>query len=70
MNVDVNEFVSIPVAASDAEGDVPTPLLLVSFFSGFQITSRRGKSFVQLLTRSAVLIEFGHAVQGGGMGLT
>lgn len=36
--------------------------------SGPQITRRIGKSFVQLLTRRAVLIELGLAGAGGGIG--
>ncbi|KAI2293176.1 hypothetical protein LOZ03_002311 [Ophidiomyces ophidiicola] len=38
--------------------------------SGFQITSNMGNSFVQLLTRSAVLIALGVAGGGGAAGCT
>lgn len=69
MIVDVSELASIPVAVPDvAEAVLLAPVLLASVVSGLQITSRIGNSFVQLLTRSAVLIEFGLAGEGGGMG--
>lgn len=46
------------------------PLLLPPLPSGPHITRRIGKSFAQLLTKSAVLMAVGLAGAGGGSGCT